>query len=171
MMDIEVASVDEARSGHSSAAMRSQRAVGHSPRLVGAEWITAALRPIIEEVIAICEAKQADYEVNPKKLHDGDGIEANRNSFRVLFDKVITVIALSQEMMPIGLIREPQLIYAKVDECYGDFARQILSGFLFLRFLLPAFTVPKIVGLSDLIPDSPRHALVTLGPESAFCGR
>jgi hypothetical protein len=104
-------------------------------------------------VIAICEAKQTDYEVNPKKLQVGDGIEANRNSFRVLFDNVITAMALSHETMPIGLIREALLIYAKVYDRSGDLARRILSDFLFLHCLLPAFAVPKRVGLPELIPD------------------
>jgi hypothetical protein len=71
------------------------------------------------------------------------------------------VIADAHDTMPIPLVREAQLLYRKVFDRYGDFATQIMSGFLFLRFLLPAFTVTKMVGMAELLPPFPRQALLS----------
>lgn len=161
MIASEVATVDE---GSKNTLFRGNavpaRAVGHFPRLVGSEWMTNTLRPIFEEVIQKCE-NGVDYQVDPRKLRGGN-LEQNQKNFRDLLNQCIDAILNSIESMPVSLIIESKLIYEKVSDKYGDFAIQILSGFLFLRFLLPAFSVPKLVGLPDMLPTAPRTALLAV---------
>jgi len=135
------------------------RSVGHFPRVVGTKWMTATLRPLFEEVIEKCE-KGVGYIIDPSKIGQGEDIQKNNAVFREYFNRVIETIFNARLNMPKSLIKEAQLIYRLVYEKHGDFANQILSGFLFLRFLLPAFTVPKMVGLPPLLPDNPRAALL-----------
>jgi hypothetical protein len=159
MIDIELETIEEeSKNGLFRGNGVPARAVGHYPRLIGMKWMTDSLRPLFEEVLANCE-KGYKYQVDPDRIEQGDNIEQNRANFRDLFEKAINTIAGSRETMPAGILRESQLLYHKVCEKYGDFATQILSGFLFLRFLLPAFMVPKMVGLPELLPDAARQAL------------
>ncbi|KAH0792978.1 GTPase-activator protein [Histomonas meleagridis] len=161
MISVEVETCDEASKntlfrGNAVPA----RAVGHFPRLVGTQWMTQTLRPVFEKVITNCD-KGIRYEVNPAKIGDGN-LEQNQENFRNLLNEFIQVILAAREKMPPSLVIESKLIYKKVSEKYGDFAIQILSGFLFLRFLLPAFNVPKLVGLPEMLPAIPRAALLSI---------
>ena len=161
MIDIELKTIDE---NSKNTLFRGNavpaRAVGHYPRIVGNKWMIETLKPLFEEVIENCEVKKYSYIVDPKRVTDPNELEENKAHFRELMDKSVDVINQASEIIPNGLIREMQLIYRKVSEKYGNFAIQILGGFLFLRFLLPAFTVPKLVGLPELLPEAPRQALI-----------
>ncbi|OHT14012.1 hypothetical protein TRFO_15657 [Tritrichomonas foetus] len=160
MILMEVKTVDE---GSRNTLFRGNavpaRAVGHFPRIVGTQWMTDTLRPVFEEVIANCNNGR-HYQVDPAKIPSDQNLEQNQQNFRDLLLKCIHNIIGAREEMPIGLIRESKMIYKHVADKYGDFANQILSGFLFLRFLLPAFSVPKLVGLPELLPPEPRQALL-----------
>ncbi|KAH0791301.1 GTPase-activator protein [Histomonas meleagridis] len=160
MISVEVESSDEASKntlfrGNAVPA----RAVGHFPKIVGTEWMTQTLRPVFEEVIEKCK-NGVSYQIDPNKLEAGENLEKNQQNFRDLLNECIDKILSARNSMPESLVYESQMIYQKVSEKYGDFSIQILSGFLFLRFLLPAFSVPKLVGLPDVLPPKPRAALL-----------
>lgn len=135
------------------------RAVGHFPRVVGMEWMASTLRPLFERVIERC-AQGIRYQVDPNKIDPKDDMETNRKNFRDLLNECIDVIYAARDKMPVGMIREAQILYVKVNEKYGDFSFQILCGFLFLRFMFPAFTLTKNVGLPEMIDMIPRQALL-----------
>ena len=162
MMDIEIRTVDQ---NSKNTLFRGNavpaRAVGYYPRIVGTKWMTDTLRPIFEEVLKNCE-KGMRYGVDPERLGAGEDIDANRANFRELLEKTVKTIADARESMPPTLVREAQILYQKVYEKYGDFASQIMSGFLFLRFLLPAFNIPNLVGLPAVLPDPARQALTAV---------
>jgi hypothetical protein len=136
------------------------RAVSHYSRFVGTQWMTDTLLPFFEEVIENCQKKKIRYEIDPHKMTAEDDITKNRENLRAIFEKAIDVISGARKTMPVGLVRESQLLYHKVYEKYGDFSSQILSGFIFLRFLLPAFTCPKMVGMTAPFPEQARSALL-----------
>jgi hypothetical protein len=162
MMDVEIGSVDEdSKQTLFRGNALPSRAVGYFPRLVGANWLTTTVRPIADVVIKRSE-EGAEYQIDPRKLADGADLEANRRNVRALFEMSIQSITAARDSMPVGLIREAQLVYDKVFARYGDFAMQILSGFLFLRFLIPAFSVPKLIGLPEIIPEAPKLGLITI---------
>ncbi|KAK8898894.1 hypothetical protein M9Y10_001186 [Tritrichomonas musculus] len=135
------------------------RAVGSLPRLIGTKWMQDTLKPIVLELLDNCK-NGLHYIVDPSKIPADQNIEDNRKNFRDLLNKCLIKITGNFDKMPKGLIREAQMIFTSVERKYGDFAYQILASFLFLRFLLPAFTVPKLIGLDCMLPDEPRQALV-----------
>jgi hypothetical protein len=161
MIDDEIASIPEVQKntlfrGNAFPA----RVVGHYPRLVGTGWMAATLRPFFEEVVANSEERGHRYQVNPKQLKPGESIDDNRANFRWLLNRSIDVIADAHSTMPAGLVREAQMLYRKVYDKYGDFALQMMNGFLFLRFLLPTFTLTKTIGIPGQLPELPRMALL-----------
>lgn len=162
MMDIEIRTVDQ---NSKNTLFRGNavpaRAVGYYPRIVGTKWMTDTLRPIFDEVLKNCD-KGMRYGVDPDRLDPGEDIEANRANFRELLERTVKTIADARESMPPTLVREAQILYQKVYEKYGEFASQIMSGFLFLRFLLPAFNIPNLVGLPPVLPDPARQALTAV---------
>lgn len=153
--------------------------VGSLPRLVGTKWMKETLRPLFEEVIANCQ-KGLSYVLDPEIIKANlpaqntneenkvdpivekvnEQLEINRQNVREMLLKSTDTIYNAFNNMPVGIIKEAQLIYKKVYEKYGDFAMNILGGFLFLRFLLPPFTLTSIVGLPAVIDEKPRKALV-----------
>lgn len=162
MITTEVESCDE---GSKNTLFRGNavpaKAVGYFPRLVGTQWMTQTLKPVFEEVIKAC-SQGTSYVVDPSKLQDGEDLKTNQQNFRDLLNKFIDTIYDARSSMPESLIIEAKLIYEKVKAKFGDFAINILSGFLFLRFLLPAFNVPKLVGLPELLPPKPRTTLTSV---------
>jgi neurofibromin 1 len=122
--------------------------------------MTYSLRLFFEEVSADGEKTVSIYQVDPRRLDPGDIIEDNQRNFQELFQTAVDTIAGLRKTMPVGILRKSQMVYHKVYDKSQVFATQILSGFLFLRFLLPAFTVPKMVELPELLPERTRQALV-----------
>lgn len=137
------------------------RAVGHWPRFVAMDWLKATLRPIFDEVIANCQ-NNVGYIINPAKIPADQNIEVNNDNFRSILKKTVQAILDGQSSMPDSLIFAAQIIFEKVFEKVGEFAYSILSSFLFLRFIIPAFSATQMVGLPPLLPDAPREALLQI---------
>ena len=160
MVDVELAPIDEQSKttifrGNAVPA----RAVGHWPRLVGMEWLQATLRPIFEDVMAKID-KGVHYIIDPNRIGPDENIQENQQNFRTLLDTCIMAIYNAQETMPDALVYASQIIYHKVYAKFGEFAYSILISFLFLRFIIPAFSATQMVGLPALLPDKVRAALL-----------
>lgn len=160
MVDVELRTIDEQNKntifrGNAVPA----RTVGHWPRIVGMKWLEATLRPIFEDVIKKCE-EGVHYIIDPSKIGAGENIEENIQNFRELLTTCVDAIYNAQEVMPEGLVYASQIIYQKVFEKVGEFAYNILSSFLFLRFIIPSFSATQMVGLPPLLPDVPRKVLL-----------
>lgn len=177
MIDIELRSVDPASK---NSLFRGNAVpacvVGYFPRLVASNWMKSTLRPLFEEVIENCKLGVC-YIVDPNVIKSNcpenlandekaskewldNQLQTNQKNLKDLLIKSANTISDAFTSMPPGIITEAQLIYRKVYERYGDFASQILGGFLFLRFLLPPFTLTSLVGLPPVIDNAPRKTLV-----------
>ena len=158
MVDQELSSIDESNKntifrGNAVPA----RAVGHWPRIVGMEWLSKTLRPIFEDVVEKCQ-KGVHYIVDPNKIDPSEDIERNKENFRGLFTRCVNAIYDAQSTMPDSLIYASQIIYQKVHAKVGEFAYNILSSFLFLRFIIPSFSATQMVGLPPMLPDKARFS-------------
>ena len=139
----------------------ASRAVGHFPRLYGQQWMTAHLRPLFEKFISQIEGGKKT-QINPAKISADENIETNRANFREILKETIKTILNSFKSIPVSIIRVIQILYHRINERFDGLGIHIVFGFVFLRFILPAFSVPALVGLPAVLPDEPRNCLITI---------
>ncbi|EAY10588.1 GTPase-activator protein, putative [Trichomonas vaginalis G3] len=139
----------------------ASRAVGHFPRLFGQTWMTNHLRPLFNNVIAEAE-RGVHYQINPAKLPEGQDIEQNRKNFRGVLRKAIDTILSALKSIPLAIVRVIQILYKRINEVFDGLGIHIVFGFVFLRFILPAFSVTALVGLPPMLPEEPRACLLTI---------
>lgn len=139
----------------------ASRAVGHFPRLFGQAWMTHHLRPLFNSIIEEAE-RGTHFQINPAKIGEGQDIEQNRRNFRTVLRKAIDTILHALKSIPNAIIRVIQILYKRINECFDGLGIHIVFGFVFLRFILPAFSVTALVGLPPLLPEEPRACLLTI---------
>ena len=118
----------------------------HMQRL-GKEYLEDALS---EKMRDIAES-DPDCEVDPNRVLNPQDLERNWRNLIALTENIWKSISASATRCP----PELRLIFRHIRACaedrYGDFLRSVtyssVSGFLFLRFFVPAVLNPKLFGL------------------------
>ena len=118
----------------------------HMQRL-GKEYLEDALREKIRDI----DESDPDCEVDPNKVQNPQDLERNWRNLIALTENIWKSISVSATRCP----PELRLIFRHIRACaedrYGDYLRSVtyssVSGFLFLRFFVPAVLNPKLFGL------------------------
>lgn len=118
----------------------------HMQRL-GKEYLEDALSEKIRDI----DESDPDCEVDPNRVQDPQDVERNWRNLIALTENIWKSISASATRCP----PELRLIFRHIRACaedrYGDFLRSVtyssVSGFLFLRFFVPAVLNPKLFGL------------------------
>lgn len=122
-------------------------------RRLGKDYIEEVLGDKIFEINEI----NPNCEVDPGKLAPGEDINQHWSQLLQFTNEIWDCIANSVSKFPPELRHILKYIRAVAEDRYGDFLRTVaftsVSGFLFLRFIVPAILNPK---LSGLLPDYPR---------------
>ena len=118
----------------------------HMQRL-GKEYLEETLSERVRDI----DESDPHCEVDPNKVSCPDDLERNWRNLIALTENFWKVIASSANRCPPELRLIFRHIRACADDRYGDFSRNVkyssVSGFLFLRFLVPAVLNPKLFGL------------------------
>lgn len=118
----------------------------HMKRL-GKEYLEETLSEKLREI----DERDYDCEVDPNKIEGRHELERNWRRLINLTEEIWRAIYNSVSRCP----QELRLIFRHIQACaedrYGDFLRTVkyssVSGFLFLRFFVPAVLNPKLFGL------------------------
>ena len=118
----------------------------HMQRL-GKEYLEDALSERIRDI----DESDPDCEVDPNKVQNPQDLERNWRNLIALTENIWKSISASATRCP----PELRLIFRHIRACaedrYGDYLRSVtyssVSGFLFLRFFVPAVLNPKLFGL------------------------
>lgn len=137
----------------------SSRAVGHFPRLFGKEWIQENIGSVIEYVISeVNNGKR--YQIFPNKLKENDNLLMNRESFRNVLLWILDKLLHSLGKINHEIIKVVQMLYNRINELFPDHGVSVVFGFLFLRFILPAFTNPSMIFPNREISESVKDCLI-----------
>jgi hypothetical protein len=118
----------------------------HMKRL-GKEYLEETLSEKLREI----NDRDYECEVDPNKIEGRQELERNWRRLINLTEEIWRAIYSSVSRCP----QELRLIFRHISACaedrYGDFLRTVkyssVSGFLFLRFFVPAVLNPKLFGL------------------------
>lgn len=118
----------------------------HMKRL-GKEYLEETLSERVRDI----DESNPDCEVDPNKVSSPDDLQRNWRNLIALTENIWKAITASVNRCPPELRLIFRHIRACADDRYGDFLRTVkyssVSGFLFLRFLVPAVLNPKLFGL------------------------
>lgn len=118
----------------------------HMQRL-GKEYLEETLSERVRDI----DESNPDCEVDPNKVSSPDDLQRNWRNLIALTENIWKAITASVNRCPPELRLIFRHIRACADDRYGDFLRTVkyssVSGFLFLRFLVPAVLNPKLFGL------------------------
>ena len=125
----------------------------HMQRL-GKEYLEDALSEKMRDI----DESDPDCEVDPNKVQNLQDLERNRRNLIALTENIWKSIAASATRCPPELRMIFRHIRACAEDRYGIFLRSVtyssVSGFLFLRFFVPAVLNPKLFGLLKSKPSS-----------------
>lgn len=109
------------------------------------------LEETLSERVRDIEESNPDCEVDPNRVSNPDDLQRNWRNLIALTENIWKAITASVNRCPPELRLIFRHIRACADDRYGDFLRTVkyssVSGFLFLRFLVPAVLNPKLFGL------------------------
>ena len=118
----------------------------HMQRL-GKEYLEDTLSEKMREI----DESNPDCEVDPNRVQSTQDLERNWRDLIALTENIWKAIFLSANRCPPELRMIFRHIRACADDRYGSFHRTVtyssVSGFLFLRFFVPAVLNPKLFGL------------------------
>lgn len=125
----------------------------HMQRL-GKEYLEDALSEKMRDI----DESDPDCEVDPNKAQNPQDLERNWRNLIALTENIWKSIAASATRCPPELRMIFRHIRACAEDRYGKFLRSVtyssVSGFLFLRFFVPAVLNPKLFGLLNSKPSS-----------------
>ena len=123
----------------------------HMKRL-GKEYLEETLSEKLREI----NDRDYECEVDPNRIDNKQELERNWRRLINLTEDLWRCIYNSAPRCPQGLRLIFRHIAACADDRYGDFLRTVkysaVSGFLFLRFFVPAVLNPKLFGLLKGMP-------------------
>jgi hypothetical protein len=133
----------------------------HMKRL-GKEYLEETLSEKLREI----NDRDYECEVDPNKIEGRQELERNWRRLINLTEEIWRAIYSSVSRCP----QELRLIFRHISACaedrYGDFLRTVkyssVSGFLFLRFFVPAVLNPKLFGLLKDHPKARARRTLTL---------
>ena len=118
----------------------------HMQRL-GKEYLEDTLSEKMRDI----DESNPDCEVDPNRVQSTQDLERNWRNLIALTENIWKAIFLSANRCPPELRMIFRHIRACADDRYGSFHRTVtyssVSGFLFLRFFVPAVLNPKLFGL------------------------
>ncbi|CAF9917532.1 MAG: hypothetical protein HETSPECPRED_003508 [Heterodermia speciosa] len=118
----------------------------HMQRL-GKEYLEDALSEKMRDI----DESDPDCEVDPNKVQNSQDLERNWRNLVAHTENIWKSIAASATRCPPELRMIFRHIRACAEDRYGNFLRSVtyssVSGFLFLRFFVPAVLNPKLFGL------------------------
>ena len=134
----------------------------HMQRL-GKEYLEDTLSERMRDI----EESDPECEVDPNRVRNPQDLERNWRNLIALTENVWKVIFMSASRCPPELRMIFRHIRACADDRYGPFHRTVtyssVSGFLFLRFFVPAVLNPKLFGLlKGKAPSDPLSSLISL---------
>ena len=116
-------------------------------RRVGKEYLEETLGQSLRDI----DESNPDCEVDPNRVSDEGLLKRNWVNLIALTENLWQSIYTSVHRCPVELRLVCRHIRACADDRYGDFMRNIrfssVSGFLFLRFFVPAVLSPKLFNL------------------------
>ncbi|MCJ1312144.1 hypothetical protein MMC25_005818 [Agyrium rufum] len=122
-------------------------------RRVGKEYLEETLSESLRDI----DESDPDCEVDPHRQPIDETRKRNWSNLIALTENIWRAISSSATRCPLELRLVCRHIRACAEDRYGDFMRSIryssVSGFLFLRFFVPAVLNPK---LFNLLKDHPR---------------
>ena len=145
------------------------KAVDNYQKLVGLNYLHRTLGPALRKIV---EMKKVSFEVDPTKASKGDNLEKNAAHLRTAVESVVQRVFQSYNDCPRWMLLRPMNDMNLIDEARGmclmlrNIRNQVeerfhdspaeeletvrytaLSGFLFLRFFVPAILNPKLFEL------------------------
>ena len=118
----------------------------HMQRL-GKEYLEDTLSEKVRDI----DESDPDCEVDPNRVHNPHDLERNWRNLIALTENIWKSVFLSANRCPPELRMIFRHIRACADDRYGYFHRTVtyssVSGFLFLRFFVPAVLNPQLFGL------------------------
>ena len=118
----------------------------HMQRL-GKEYLEETLSERVRDI----DESNPDCEVDPNKVASPDDLQRNWRNLITLTESIWKAVTASVNRCPPELRLIFRHIRGCADDRYGDFLRTVkyssVSGFLFLRFLVPAVLNPRLFGL------------------------
>ncbi|EAX96316.1 GTPase-activator protein, putative [Trichomonas vaginalis G3] len=136
------------------------RLVSYFPKLFGQQWLESSFKPMILNIIKEID-RGVKCQINPSKITDGN-LNLNRDNFRSILLSTISTILSALRSLPIPVVRAAQIIYHRINEVYDGLGIQIVYGFIFLRFIFPAFSVMSVLGLPGNLSEEARSCLMTI---------
>eukprot|EP00010_Vexillifera_abyssalis_P000414 CAMPEP_0201552948 /NCGR_PEP_ID=MMETSP0173_2-20130828/19356_1 /ASSEMBLY_ACC=CAM_ASM_000268 /TAXON_ID=218659 /ORGANISM="Vexillifera sp., Strain DIVA3 564/2" /LENGTH=646 /DNA_ID=CAMNT_0047963539 /DNA_START=102 /DNA_END=2039 /DNA_ORIENTATION=- len=137
--------------------LASKVMTGYS-RLVGKEYLTKMLSPILDGLFA---EPENSFEINPSKLKDSENLSDNMQRLLQLCKETFDAIRNSASILPVELKAVCHFLNTASNAKFPGSCYFAVGGFYFLRFLGPVIVSPDAFGVTTqrILPKI-RRALV-----------
>ncbi|KAI9326596.1 hypothetical protein DFJ73DRAFT_766700 [Zopfochytrium polystomum] len=113
-------------------------------RLCGHDYLVAALKPVLDEVLSI--KPTLTFEIDPVRLTEFDDPSINLKNLKMLVKRLLDNIVGAQHHLPQELRDVCHQLSLIVGRRYPDAQVNSVGAFMFLRFICPAIVNPESLG-------------------------
>jgi len=120
-------------------------------KLIGLEYLRSTLAELTEQVLS----NPGAYEVDPRKLPEGDSLDENWERLKEVTQQFLDAIIDSKGECPPEFRELCHFMLTEIETKFPDFKNAItyVGGFIFLRFFVPAMVAPEGYKVIDEVPD------------------
>mmetsp|Transcript_13750 Transcript_13750/g.39113 ORF Transcript_13750/g.39113 Transcript_13750/m.39113 type:complete len:661 (-) Transcript_13750:66-2048(-) len=119
-------------------------------KLIGIPYLADTLQDLIDQVLA----NVGSYEVDPRKLEEGQNMDENWVRLMEAGQNCLDAITESLDACPMEFRELSLYLLEEVQKKYPDYKNAVtfVGGFIFLRFFCPAMVAPEGYRLVDDVP-------------------
>jgi len=131
---------------------------------VGKPYLKSILAPVLVDMITNVELNDYGYEIDPLKITNRDDLKQNISNLQNVVHDVMDKVLNSRVLMPKNFKIICNTLQTTSINKFPECKYTSLSGFFFLRYLVPAICSPEYFDIiSFKIPDEARRGMLYLG--------
>ncbi|VDI01747.1 neurofibromin 1 [Mytilus galloprovincialis] len=127
-------------------------------RFYGQQYLRDLLYPLIMEMVVMEKEQKESYEIDPKRIEEGEKLEDNKRHLMLITQKVFNAIVESAHSFPSKLRSMCHCLYQVVVQRFQQSSAEavwtVIGTVIFLRFINPAIVSPYESGIIDEEPST-----------------
>ncbi|KAJ3316747.1 Neurofibromin 1, partial [Blyttiomyces sp. JEL0837] len=127
------------------------RMLSEYSKLHGREYLTAALKPVLDELLSMQPA--LSFEIDPIRMSEDDDVAVNLANVKMLVKRLLDGIIGAQGKLPDPLRQVCAIVSKAVAERFPENKVQSVGSFIFLRFICPVIVAPESFHISEPVND------------------
>lgn len=122
------------------------------------EFMKNVVFPIIKKVMA----RPDNFEINPNFASEGENLTENRKKVEKFVAEFVDQISSSRDQLPINVRKMFYILRRITKKCFPSQELVPIGAIFFLRYIVPAISLPENTNLVDKVNDPQRRALTII---------